>query len=175
MMREGAPLDDIVCDAFLGSQPPELGPDGRHVAYGCVRRAGEGVADEVFVVQDGLRHGPYGQVWGIALSDDGRRVAYGAWDGSEERGWGLYVDGVRRPGRFGAVWRPRLFPNGVHLAWQAQPVQDGPGVLGVDHWQLAGFDAVVWGPEFDAEGRVAWVIRRGRRLVRIDVSLPDAG
>jgi hypothetical protein len=175
VMRDGRPLDDIVCHGFLDTQPPELDEEGRHLAYGCVfyeRPSGTGQLEpRIFVVREGVREGPYQKVWGIAFSEDGEHLAYGAADlGDDERPWSYYVDGQRQPGRWASVWRPRLTAGARHLAWEAQHDPDGPGVLGLDRWRLGTFDEVLWGPTFEGD-RVAWIIRRERRLTRVELPL----
>jgi len=179
VMRDGTPIDEYRCDDILRSQPPEIGPGGEHYAYACIARDADG-STKITVVQDGVRHGPYAEVWGLALSDDGEHLAYGAIevpvpiDGASGSGelpelpWSFYRDGQRQPGQHHALWRPRLNADGSHMAWQAQVAEGSAGVLGVDHRRITDFDELLWGPTFEGDDRVAWVIRRGRRLTRID-------
>jgi hypothetical protein len=163
---DGKPVDDVVCSKAWPIQPPELSPDGRHVAYGC---AVEEPLARVFVVADGRRYGPYRDLWAYVWSDDGAHVAYGA-TGEEEsaRPWRYYVDGEVRSGPFAAVWRPRLDAGTGRLAWDGQIEEGGRGVIGIDRRRIASFDTVLWGPTFLRPGTATWVIRRGRRLTRID-------
>ena len=44
-------------------------------------------------------------------------------------------------------------------------------VLVVDGDRLYSFDEVLWGPEFPDSGRVAWVVRRGRDVWRVEANL----
>jgi hypothetical protein len=159
-VRDGRPVDEHVCTRFWATHPPELSPDGRRVAYACA------VGSDVFLIADGVRHGPYADVWGIAWSEDGRHFLYGASDGGPERAWAIYVDGVNRLPRRELVWRPRF---GTVLAWQAQRERSELAMLGIERRPLVRFDDVLWGPTFTSRRRVAWVIRRGRRLTRIEV------
>ena len=107
-------------------------------------------------------------MWAYAWSDDGAHVAFGAADASPEKPWRYYVDGKPRSEALSAVWRPRVEAGTGHLAWEAEPEQEGRGVLGIERRRIASFDEVVWGPTFLRRGTVTWVIRRGRRLIRID-------
>lgn len=177
VVRDGRPLDDVICDGPWTTQPPELSRDGRHCAYACRTTVGD--QRHVHIVRDGVRYGPYAEVWGIALSDgEGDHVAYGAvpvrGDDPGERPWSLYVDGRVRNGDWQGVWRPRLSSDASTLAWEARARSDGPGVLGVNELQLTAFDDVFWGPIFERYDReVAWIVRRGRKLVRLTVDLAE--
>lgn len=166
VVRNEAPADDVVCSRPWLLQPPELSADGRHLAYACSVSDPE---DSVTIVLDGRRFGPYRDMWAYALSDDGVHVAYGADDGMGERPWKYYVDGEARTESFAAVWRPRVEAGTGRLAWESRLEGDQGGVLGIERRRLASFDQVVFGPRFLHPGTVTWVIRRGRRLVRLDV------
>ncbi len=147
VVRNGQPIDEVVCDGFWRAQPPELSRDGSHSAYACAARdlGGEG---DVFVIKDGARYGPYKELWGIALSQDGTHVAYGATVGGGERPWSFYVDGKKvRGAGYEAVWRPRLAKDGVTLAWEARLSREGRGILGVNERVVGSFDEVLWGPD----------------------------
>jgi hypothetical protein len=109
-------------------------------------------------------------VWGIAPTKNFAHVAYGAARGNDERPWAIYVDGEPRVGHLLSVWRPRVSEDGRTLAWEATTEDEGRGFFGIDDRRLGTFDEVLWGPELDARGRIAWVIRRGSQLTR--VSLP---
>jgi hypothetical protein len=67
------------------------------------------------------------------------------------------------------VWRPLLGPGTGRLVWQRRGEEDERGVLGIDQRPIASFDDVVWGPRVLRPGMVTWVIRRGQRLIRLDV------
>ena len=162
---DAKPADDVLCAKAWDRQPPALSADGRHVAYACAVTEPE---ERVFMVVDGHRYGPYRDVWAYAWSDDGAHVAFGAADASPEKPWRYYVDGKPRSEALSAVWRPRVEAGTGHLAWEAEPEQEGRGVLGIERRRIASFDEVVWGPTFLRRGTVTWVIRRGRRLIRID-------
>ena len=120
------------------------------------------------------RYGPYESVWGIAPVASGAHVAYGAQHGTAERSWGVYVDGERRAGPFTSVWRPRVSDDGRHVAWEAKRTPDTRGVFGIDARTLGEFDEILWGPEFTADDRVAWIIRRNRSITRITVPVAIA-
>ncbi len=167
VVRDGTPVDDVVCAKPWEDQRPLLSPDGRHVAYACAGDDGR-----VTVVADGRRHGPHADAFGYSLSHDGRHVAYDASDGSEERPWAIWVDAAPLTRRYGAVWRPRVAGDGDHVAWEAQRRRGGTaGVLGLDRRRIASFEEVLWGPDFSREDTVSWVIRRGRNVTRLDVPL----
>jgi WD40-like Beta Propeller Repeat len=166
------PADDVVCARPWLTQPPEFSPDGRHVAYACEVAEPE---DRVFMVADGRRYGPYRAMWAYVWSDDGSHVAYGASvDESGERPWRYYVDGEPRTDGFADVWRPRLEPQTGRLVWEGKLDESDPrGVLGIEGRRLASFDEVLSGPTLSTRGLVTWVIRRGQRLVRLN--LPTGG
>jgi hypothetical protein len=168
VVLNGKPLDERVCARFWHGHPPEVSKDGRRVAYACVP-LGSQSDKPVSLVFDGKEFGPYEGLWGQAVSEDGRHVSYGASTGPGERAWSIYVDGKPVAGPFAAVWRPRLDVKSGHVAWQARPGGDEPDVLGVDGRTLASFDEVVWGPTFGPNGTVSWVIRRGRKVSRINL------
>jgi hypothetical protein len=170
VMRDGKPADEIVCSRYWENQPPPtISPDGTHLAYAC---AGPDAMQrpDVWVVVDGVRHGPYRNVWGVAVADDG---SHGAWaatlDPEPAPTWHFYVDGKRMGRGWEEAWRPRLSPPGDHVAWEAAPDKGRPW-LGVDTVSISRFDGIFWGPMFVEPRHVAWVVRRGRRLVRLDVT-----
>ncbi len=161
---DGKPVDGVVCPGPYLRQPPELTPDGEHVAYACP------VSDDKFsVVGDGQRFGPYRDVWAYTWSDDGAHLAYGGSDGLPPRPWRYYVDGRVVTEAFGSLWRPRFEPGTSRLAWEAELERYGRGWIGIDRRRIASFDEVVSGPSFVRRGVATWVVRRGRRLTRLDV------
>lgn len=161
---DGRPVDERTCMRWWDSQPPEFSPDGRHVAYPCANPNGE-----IYLVFDGRQFGPYADVWGFTVSDDGKHVGYGASESADAPIWAVYVDGQRRTKTYASLWRPRFSPRGDTLAWEAKPSRAPQGVLGVDGRQLLTFDEVLGGPTFAPSGVVSWVIRKGRKISRIDV------
>lgn len=177
VVKDGAPLDDVTCSEPWHRQPPEMSPDGAHLAYACKLRDADNLGTS-WVHHDGHRYGPYQEIWGIALSADGRHVTYGATLGGapSPRPWAIYVDGVPHASDFAATWRPRVSDDGTVVAWQAKRTDDGRGTLGIGSRAIGSFDDVLWGPELEpaAGGRihVAWVIRRGRTVTRLRVPLP---
>lgn len=170
VMRDGKPADDVICSRYWETQPPPtLSPDGEHLAYAC---AGPDAMQrpDVWVVVDGVRHGPYRNVYGIAVADD---ASHGAWSGTLDPEpsptWRFFIDGTPLRGDWAEAWRPRLDPRGEHLAWEAAPARGRPA-LGLDGIVVSHFDGIFWGPTFVEPRRVAWVVRRGRRLVRLDLT-----
>ena len=166
VLVDGKPAGEMLCRNAWLKQPPELTADGRRVAYACAVREPE---ERVFLLAGNARYGPYHDLYAYVWSEDGAHVAYAASDGSPERPWRYYVDGEARSAAFSAVWRPRFEPGTTRLAWESLPEPGGRGILGSGRRRMASFDEVVWGPEFLGRGTVTWVIRRGRRLTRIDV------
>lgn len=167
---DGVPASPLRCLRPWPHQPPLLSSDGRGVAFPCVTRFDDH-GEAIMVVHGDREYGPYPEVWALALSDDGQRIAYGTSDGSLDLGWAVYADGVPQSERYYGVWRPRFDPSGRHLAWEAMRSVDGPNVLVLDGRPLATFDDLLDGPVFDREGEVAWFIRRGRRLARLNFPL----
>jgi hypothetical protein len=163
---DGKPVDDVVCSQAWQRQPPELSPDGRHVAYVCPVRE---PVERVFVVADGRRYGPYWDAWAYVWSDDGAHLAYGAAEESPGSAWRYYVDGEARSAAVSSVWRPRLEPGTGRLAWEMKQHDRARGTIGFGRRAIASFDEVIAGPSFLRRGVVTWVIRRGRWLTRVDV------
>jgi hypothetical protein len=169
MVVDGKPVDDVTCSKAWEIQPAEFTPDGRRVAYAC------GVSEpeqRVFLVVDGRRYGPYFDMWAYAWSDDGAHVAYGATDAPPGTDWRYYVDGEPRSEALSAVWRPRLEDG--RLLVEARRTDDEPGSLRIDARRVASFDDILWGPSMLRPRTVTWVIRRGRRVVRLDVPTATA-
>ena len=167
MIVDGKPADDVVCSHPWPYQPAELTRDGRHIAYACAVSYPE---ERIFLVADGRRYGPYWSMWAYSWADDGSHVAYGAIEEPMGTGWQYFVDGEPRTDRVTYVWRPLLEPKTGRLVWQSR--EEGERAkLGIDRRAIAAFDDVVWGPRFLQPGTVTWVIRRGRRLVRLDVPI----
>ncbi|HWP65843.1 MAG TPA: hypothetical protein VNO26_08035, partial [Candidatus Limnocylindria bacterium] len=170
VMVDGRPALSPPCLRPWPHQPPVMTGDGRIVSFPCSVRFDD--KGEAITIVHGLRqYGPYPEVWALALSDDGKQLAYGASNGSLDQGWAVYVDGVQRSERYYAIWRPRFDPSGRHLAWEAIRTVEGPNVLVLDGRTLATFDDLLRGPIFDRPGEVAWIVRRGNRLVRLNFPL----
>ncbi len=170
VVRNGAPVDDLTCVEPWRRHPPEPSSDGKHLVYACPIK-GTRVSQEVLVVRDGVRYGPYDNLWGLAPTKNFAHVAYGAARGTEKLPWAIYVDGTPRVTPVLSVWRPRVSEDGATLAWEMTLDDEGRGFFGVDQRRLGTFDEVLWGPEFESGERVAWVVRRGRTLSRITVPL----
>jgi hypothetical protein len=169
---DGKPAADVACLRPWPHQPPQLAADGRSVAFPCVTRFDDH-GEAIMVVHGEERYGPYPEVWALALSDDGRRLAYGAADGSLDQSWAVYADGQQISPRYYAIWRPRFDPSARHLGWEAMLTAKGPNVLLLDGRRLGTFDDLVNGPLFDRPGEVGWVIRRKNRLARLNFPLPN--
>jgi len=150
---------------------PALSTDGRHLAYACYEKpAGE--IGKVSVIHDGHTYGPYDAVWSVAISPDGRHVAFAADGGAEQSAWFYVVDGKRYRLQFDQAFPPRFSPDGRHVAWVAKHLRsDGrPAkyLLFVDGSSVASSDEVVTGPRFADDGALSWVALRGKRLSRIE-------
>ena len=170
VVANGQPVDDTVCGAFWDDPTPEISADGKHVAYPC-RAADSRFPDQIFVVADGHRYGPYKDVWSMAFSSDTQHLAYDASEATAEQAWQLYVDGTAFPRHVYALWRPRFSPTNTWVAWAALPAFGAKGVVGVNRRQFTAFDDVLWGPTFSGPDAVSWIIRRGKRLIRLDFAL----
>jgi hypothetical protein len=175
VVRNGRPVDDVTCVEPWRHHPPEPSADGTRVVYACPTKSPDkGDATEVFLIKDGLRYGPYDNMWGIAPTKDGAAVAYGAARGASEQPWALYVDGKARRDRLASVWRPRLSEDASTLIWEVT-VRDGErGTFGIDDRTIGSFDEIFWGPELEPDDRVAWIIRRGRKVTRVSVPIAIA-
>jgi hypothetical protein len=169
VVRNGKPVDDVTCGGYWPSHPPVLSPDGEHVLYVCPEMTGPSEGG-VRVVHDGGFLGTYDDVWGPELSADGEHVAYGAARGGGDQPWRLYRDGEAVSGPQWSVWRPRFTPDSETLAWEMQSERAVRGRTGVERIRLASFDDILRGPEF-RDDVVWWVIRRGKRVVRVEYSL----
>lgn len=173
VVRDGQTVDGIVCLSPWTTQPTSLSADGTHVAYVCPTRDGTGPGDphRAYVVIDGRRFGPYTNVWGLRLSDDGAHAAWaGATSAAKDATWHYAIDGRVIVDGFDEAWRPRLDPSGQHLAWLGRRQQKV--FLGLDDRVHASAEEVLWGPKFVDPHTLGWVVRRGRNLVRLDVKFP---
>jgi hypothetical protein len=173
VVRNGRPVDDITCVEPWRRHPPEPSADGQHVIYACPMTGSE-QSQVVFLVKDGVRYGPYDNVWGIAPTKNFAHVAYGAARGTEDLPWSIYVDGEARVQHLRAVWRPRVSEDGSTLAWEATVSDDGGGFFGIDDHRLGSFDEVLWGPEPEPGERMVWVVRRGRKITRFSIPIAAA-
>jgi hypothetical protein len=173
VVRNGQPVDDVVCVEPWRRHPPEPSADGTHVVYGCRTRNADDTTS-VFLVKDGARLGPYQDLWGIAPTKDGAHVAYGAAGAEQTRPWGMYVDGEKRFDGLTATWRPRVTDDGAFLAWEAKRDEESRGLFGINGRVIGSFDDVSWGPEFRDGDRVVWIVRRGKKITRISVPFAAA-
>ncbi len=164
----GGKAVDPVCEHFWEQGPPLLSDDGARVAFPCWRALPVGRDTLLDVVSNGFRWGPYYAVWGLAFSPDGRRVAYAAAEDVERTEWRYFIDGRAFPLKYSEAWRPRFTPDGKHLAWEA--TWKGRMVAVIDGESVFSFDAVLWGPEFPRKDTVAWAVRRGQRVYRVETT-----
>jgi hypothetical protein len=169
VVRDGQPVDGMVCDRYWDTQLPITTDDGSHVAYVCPTPVEpDAPLGRRWVLLDGRRFGPYIENWSLGISPDGTQVAYGGADTLPIRGWRIYVNGTPRTWQEPLVWRPRFSSDGAHLLWSGAP-ERGRGRLFVDRHTVTRFDDVVYGPELPDAHSAEWVIRRGRKLSRITV------
>jgi hypothetical protein len=169
VVRDGQPVDDVICPTHSSYEPPVVSANGQRVAYACASTA-DGQSEQVHVVHDGARHGPYGRVWGIALSPDGRRIAYGAEHVTpppEGPSWFYVVDGKRGRMLFDQVFPPRFSPDGRHVAWVA--LRNRRLILFLDRQSYASSDDLIWAPTFALGKGLSWAVIRGQRISRVDV------
>jgi hypothetical protein len=173
VVRGGQPVDTIPCPRPWETERPVISPDGEHAAYVCAwpEPAPEGdltPRETMWVVHDGRRLGPYPMVWGVALSPDGRHVAYAASDGAVPQAhWRYHRDGLPFGPEFLETWSARFGPDGRRLAWEARGA-DGVTRLYFDDVPIARFDEVLWGPSFLGADAVGWVVGRDDRLWRVE-------
>ena len=171
VVRDGVP-ESQACTQPLRDDSPVLSADGRHLAYACHTQA-EGQPDQVLVVHDGQHFGPYADVFGVALSADGQRLAYIISDGSPERPWSYLVDGKRHRLKFDEAYPPRFSADGRHVAWVAQRNRGSAGpklILFLDGNSYASSDQLIFAPTFAlGTNRLTWVAQRGRNISRIEV------
>jgi len=171
VVKNGKPIDEMICSKHTDPDAPEVSPDGHHYAYSCFSTERGKEAQRRLVV-DGRPYGPYPDVCNMTFSADATRIAYAVSDGTAQQPWSIHVDRNPVTRKYRAVWRPRFTKDGKHIAWEAKRHEHAPGgVLGLDGREITSFDDVIWGPEFPRAGAVSWVIRRGRKLVRLDVPL----
>lgn len=158
-----------VCEHYWEHSPPLLSDDGKHVAFPCWR--GLPLSPDVLtdVVADTGQWGPYYRVWGLAFSPDGQRLAYAATEDPDHQHWRYFINGRPFPLRYVEAWRPRFTPDGNHLAWEAQWGKRMVAVVNGD--SVYSFDAILWGPEFPSPNTVAWVVRRGNRVLRVETTV----
>lgn len=170
VVRDGAAIDGMTCDRYWDTQPPVVSDDGTHVAYVCPTPFERGIPlGRRWVTLDGRRFGTYIESWTLGLSNDGTQVAYGAAESLPVMSWRIFVNGVPRTPPEVLVWRPRFSPDGTHLFWAGGP-ERGLRRLGIDARIITRFDDIVYGPEFPEPRLAAYVIRRGRKVSRLEVS-----
>ncbi|MDX2169131.1 MAG: hypothetical protein SF182_18830 [Deltaproteobacteria bacterium] len=169
VLRDGVPLPQA-CKQPAYDTPPALSADGRHAAYACTLSQ-PGQPEQVIVVHDDRRYGPYPGVRGVALSPDGSRVAFATRVGAHD--WSYVVDGRRYPARFRATDTPRFSADGRHVAWVGQRLRDGRAprfVLLLDGNGYASSERALIAPRFDAAtGVLHWATARGRRIDRVAI------
>jgi hypothetical protein len=168
VVRDGAPIDGLICPRPWDAAPPVLSADGRHIAYACHTATDDGPQDEVYVFHDGTRYGPYANVWGIALSPDGRHVAFGAVNDTNGDPWFYVVDGRRGRPLFDKVFPPRFSADSQHVAWVGK--RKGRFVLFLDRHGCASSDDLIWPPTFDLGKGLSWAVIRGQRVSRVEFS-----
>jgi hypothetical protein len=170
IVRDGEPVDGVVCDHYWDTQPPVLTADGLHVAYVCPMPIEASFPlGRRYVVLDGRRFGLYSESWTLGIADDGSQVAYGAAETLPIMTWRIFANGVPRTAPFELVWRPRFSPDATHVFWAAGP-EHGRRRIGFEGRTITGFDDVMYGPEFPEPRRAVWVIRRGRKISRIEAT-----
>lgn len=169
VVLNGQPADAFTYPSFWPSGRPVLSQDGKHLAYAADSGSTQDTKATVFVVSDGIRHGPYVNVWGIQFTTNGRHLAYAASDGSGKTDWSYYLDGKPFGEKYTSVFPPHFSSNGRHVAWQA--IREGKQVLVVDGEEVGTTDQVFWGPEVLDSGATNWVVRDGATVARVTTKL----
>jgi hypothetical protein len=167
VVRNGKPVDDIVCARPGRADPPVLSADGLHCGYIAVMKSPMTDQEEGFAVVDGVKYGPHRNVWGIAFSDsdNGKHFAYAAVKDST---WSYFVDGKAYPLQYDIAHRPKLSADGAHIAWSAQ--RGDKMMLAIDGKEVASLGPgaeILWGPVFEQSGTVAWVAAEGKEFFRL--------
>jgi hypothetical protein len=163
VVRDGRPVDKIVCPGFWSDDSPSVSANGKRCGYTAFQKSAEG-NDDIFVVVDGTKFGPYKNTWGFKFSRDGKRFAYAASDGSKESPWRYYADGKALAPTYGSVYPPVFSDGGTHLAWRAE--RGSKPVLALDGNEAAVGEEALWGPMFNKAGRVGWMVKDGDKVIR---------
>jgi hypothetical protein len=169
VLRDGV-ADAQSCKQPARDLPPALSADGTHIAYAC-SLSSPAQPDQVVVVHDQHRYGPYAGAKAVTISSDGSRVAFAVRN--DARSWSYVVDGKRQAARFSTVFPPRFSADGRHVAWVGQrsrPNQASRFVLQLDGNGYASSDRYLVAPRFDAgTARLRWALQRGRRISRVEI------
>lgn len=169
VVKNGDPIDQIYCARFWDRESTSLTPDGTHYGYSCYRQDGTDPESlSVVAVIDGQEYGPYANLWGITLSDDGQHFGYVASDGST---WVFYRDGEPYASlEYDSAWPPIFSEDGSHMVWRARH-GESDYVVAVDGQELATLAAFVKGPRFDDDGNLAWIVKDGQVITRFTAIL----
>ena len=162
VVRNGLPVDKIRCSKLWSESYPILSSDGKRWAYAAYISSKD--KEELFVIVDGKKYGPYANVWGITFSKNGKRFAYAASDGSK---WSYYIDGKKLKGKFDSVWPPQLSNNGRRFAWKAERADKV--ILIVDGNEVYVGKKPLKGPVFDKLQHVHWYTIEDNSLVHYTV------
>lgn len=179
IVRDGQPVDDVLCGRPWDYGRPLLSADGTHVAYVCIEVEPQQPGDvapreKMWVVHDGKRLGPYPSVWGLTLTKDGEHVVFAVLQGSTPPGtWRFTRDGVPFGKPLLETWPVRLGADDRTIATQGRGLDDKTRLL-FDGVPVGRFDQVLWGPSFIGPEAAAWVIRRGDTLWRVEAWRGDA-
>lgn len=166
---DGKAADTFMFAELWSAQPPVLSRDGKRIAYAADFAAKGSKKQEVHVVVDGTKNGPYAHAWGVRFSDDGKHYAYAASDGTDGDAWSYFLDGKAiSPAKYSSAYGPVLSADGKHVAWKAE--RDKKVVLVLDGNEVATAEDVVWGPEVDKSGAAKWIIREGTKVIRVDAA-----
>ena len=162
----GKPADSVESPKFWSSKPPVLSSDGKHIAYAAIPAPFDAKGLSAYVVIDGVKQGPYSNIWGIRFTDDGKHLAYAASDGTDGDAWTYFLDGKPYGKKVGSVYPPVFSANGRHIAWEAE--RDKKPVLIVDGEEIATTEEVVWGPQVLDSGATVWAVREGNKVIKIN-------
>jgi len=173
IVRDGKPVDTVICNWFWGSQRPVISDNGLHWGYVARTVTPPSTNEEIHAVVDGRLFGPYGNVWGLSFSTAGKRFAYAASELSGEKDkdtWSFFVDGTPVPLKYRSVWPPVFSSDGNHVAWKA--TRENKAVVALDGKEIAVEAALLWGPSFDGNQKLVWAVADDNKLIRRSVVFP---
>lgn len=171
IVKDGKPVDSIVCTDSWHSQRPVVSANGLHCGYVAITKASSSESKDIHTIIDGKKYGPYDNIWGITFTNDGKHFAYLATEPNEKR-WSVFLDGKPLSSKYESGSAPILSYDGVHIAWKEY--RESKVAISMDGNELALEDKVVWGPRFEGTEKVSWIIIEDNRILRRSFTLTGA-